>query len=176
MKYLTWLPLILAITLPAQASSRLYEQLVNNDAPTPLQILKQVEQRYQNEGRIVEFELEVERGVLTYEVSLGQSDENSFLELTLDAYGNVLERERESGEVDDESDLEALAALEEKNWKVSDLVEKAIGKHSGFLLEAQLEHNIGISYLEVELLTEKGKRKLAVDLATGEPLPILQWD
>ncbi len=176
MKYLTWLPLILATTLPAQAASRLYEQLVNHDGPTPLQILKQVEQRYQKAGRIVEFELEVDNGVLTYEVSLGRSDDNHFLELVLDDQGRVLEQEQEPGDIDDESDLEALAALEEQNYRVSELVERAIGQQSGFLLEAQLEHNIGISYLEVELLTEQGKRKLAVDLATGEPLPILQWD
>ncbi|ADN77921.1 conserved hypothetical protein [Ferrimonas balearica DSM 9799] len=176
MKYLIWLPLMLASTLPAQAVPRLYEQLASNGPPTPLQILRQVEQHYQHEGRIVEFELEVEKGVITYEISLARSDDNNFLELTLDASGKVLDREREPGEMDDESELEALAALEDQDWQVSQLVERAIGQQQGYLIEAQLEHNIGISYLEVELLTEKGKRKLAVDLATGEPLPILQWD
>ncbi|MBY6187510.1 hypothetical protein KUV89_12840 [Marinobacter hydrocarbonoclasticus] len=176
MKHLIWFTLIMATALPAQATSRLYQQLAGSDAPTPLEILKLVEQRYRHEGRIVEFELEVEKGALTYEISLARSNDDNFLELTLDAKGKLLEKEREPGEMDDESDLEALAALEEQEWQVSQLVERAIGQQQGYLLEAQLEHNIGISYLEVELLTEQGKRKLAVDLSTGEPLPILQWD
>ncbi|MBY5993369.1 PepSY domain-containing protein [Ferrimonas balearica] len=175
MKHLIWLPLFL-LAFPGWAASELYLQLEKNPSPAPLTILKQVERDYGHQGQVIEFELELEAGAITYEVSLAAPERGQTLELKLDRTGGLLEKEWESDELDDESERVALRALRNRPGRFADLVALAIAGQEGFLLEAQLDHNIGISYLEVELLTPQGKRKLALDLDTGERLPILQWD
>ncbi len=57
----------------------------------------------------------------------------------------------------------------------SELVRLASQKHQGKLLEAQLEHDLGISYLEFKMVDENGKRKHAFDIQKLKPLPMLQW-
>jgi hypothetical protein len=66
--------------------------------------------------------------------------------------------------------------LQRKQLSFSDLVSMAMKDKPGFLLEAELDHDLAISYLELKLLTEMSKNTVAFDIDNLRPLPLLKWD
>ncbi len=55
-------------------------------------------------------------------------------------------------------------------------LEKAVAEAKkmvpGTLLEAELEHEKGVVFFEIELMTDQGVRKVIVDVETGKPIPV----
>jgi hypothetical protein len=52
----------------------------------------------------------------------------------------------------------------------------AMQNSKAHLLEAQLDKDLGIAYLELKVMDERGKHKLAFDIEKQRPLPLLKWD
>lgn len=60
--------------------------------------------------------------------------------------------------------------------KFSELVTLAIKNQQGYLTQAELDHDLSISYLELKLLNQDSRNTIAFDIETLRPLPLLKWD
>lgn len=169
-----WLLGAMMVVGAASANTSLFNLLSTGERVEPLAMMEKVEAEHP--GYISEFELDVEEGELLYEFDVINPEENTLTELTYRATDGALVVQRNSKlEADDHDELEAVKLLERKQMAFSELVRLASQKHQGKLLEAQLEHDLGISYLEFKMVDENGKRKHAFDIQKLKPLPMLQW-
>ncbi|TMO73242.1 hypothetical protein CWC17_11355 [Pseudoalteromonas sp. S3785] len=175
MKYI-----LLTVTLFASAfchanSSAIFNKLSQANAPSAQQILAKIEKSFASQGIIVEFELEFEKGITVYEVTLFDLNNNRFIELIVNAQGLVIEQEYEQPELDEEDEVAAAKLMKKKNYQMYQLVKQLSPAPPYYLIESQLEQDIGITYLVATFITAKGRHKKAIDLATGKNLPLLRW-
>ncbi|XQF94142.1 PepSY domain-containing protein (plasmid) [Pseudoalteromonas espejiana] len=63
---------------------------------------------------IVEFELEFEKGITIYEVTLFDEQNKRFIELIVNAQGKVIEQEYEQPELDEEDEVAAAKLMKQK--------------------------------------------------------------
>ncbi|MBT1445152.1 hypothetical protein KJI95_11535 [Shewanella sp. JM162201] len=169
-----WLLGAMMVAGAASANTSLFNLLSTGERVEPLAMMEKVESEHQ--GFISAFELDVQEGELMYEFDVIDPDENTLSELTIRAADGALVVQRNSKlEADDHDELEAVKLLERNEMRFSELARLATDKHQGKLLQAQLEHDLGISYLEFKLIDETGKRKHAFDIQKLKPLPMLQW-
>lgn len=159
----------------AVASPTLLELLNDNDRIQPIELMQRIESQFP--GVIVEFETDVENGALVYEIDLINPDDRTTTELDLLASnGEILKRKVERLEADDMAELAVVKLLVQKQLSFSQLVEMAVQNSKAHLLEAQLDKDLGIAYLELKVMDERGKHKLAFDIEKQRPLPLLKWD
>lgn len=175
MKYIL-LSATLFVSAFCQANNlAIFNKLNTAKDPSAQSILNKIETKYVNQGVIVEFELEFEKGITVYEVTLFDEQNKRFIELIVNAQGKVIEQEYEQPELDEEDEVAAAKLLKQKNYRMHELVKSISPAPPYYLLESQLEQDIGITYLVATFITEKGRHKKAIDLATGKNLPLLQW-
>ncbi|UJF18206.1 hypothetical protein L0B53_14435 [Vibrio sp. SS-MA-C1-2] len=153
-----------------------FQEISQLPSPSVMEIVKKVETEYKTTAVITEFEFEMERGAATYEVTLYNKDENRFLELDLDAKGNIVEQEYDDVDHDDNDTLAAVAAFNKQNMALSELLAKTATKNPSYIVEFELESDAGINYIQLKQISETGKKRLAIDLNNGQVLPILKWD
>ncbi|QSX30006.1 hypothetical protein JYB88_17815 [Shewanella cyperi] len=159
----------------AQAANPLYDSLVAGNPKDPLVLMAEIET--EQSGIISQFDIDFDDGELHYEFDLINPAEDSLTELTLRASdGKLLLQKVNKLEADDQDELAAVKLLQQKELSFSALVTMAVQEQQGKLIEAQLEHDLGISYLEFKLMDENGKRKLAFDINKLKPLPMLTWE
>ncbi|WP_394497450.1 hypothetical protein [Shewanella sp. ENK2] len=79
-------------------------------------------------------------------------------------------------ESDDLDQVKAAKVLISKGMTFTELVKLAKENQSGYLIEAELDHDLAISYLELKLLNVSSKHTIAFDIEELRPLPLLQWD
>lgn len=157
------------------AAPSMYDMLSEDQYQSPLTMLHLVEQDH--DGVISEFEIDVDNGQLNYRINLIDTVESTITEFHYRARDGALLRQRvDKLEADDADELEAANLLQKKKLTFSHLVELATAKSTAYLVEAQLDHDLGISYLELKLADESGKHKLAFDIENLRPLPLLKWD
>ncbi|ABM01736.1 PepSY domain-containing protein [Shewanella amazonensis] len=170
-----WLLGAMMVTAGASANTSLFNLLNTGDRVNPVAMMERVETDHP--GYIADFELDVQDGELRYEFDVINADENTLTELTFRAADGTLVLQRNSKlEADDHDELEAVKLLDRKQLRFSELVRMASDQHEGKLMGAQLEHDLGISYLEFKMVDENGKRKHAFDIQKLKPLPMLQWE
>lgn len=159
----------------AVAAPSLQELLNDNDRIQPIELMQRIESQFP--GVIVEFETDVDNGVLVYEIDLINPDDHTTTELDILAgSGEILKRKVDRLEADDMAELAAVKLLVQKKLSFSQLVEMAMQNSKAHLLEAQLDKDLGIAYLELKVMDERGKHKLAFDIEKQRPLPLLKWD
>ncbi|GAA4887926.1 hypothetical protein [Ferrimonas pelagia] len=162
--------LCLFVSGPLWAVSSLIERFSSGQFPVPVEILKQVEAEYAGKAQILEFEVERRGAGQRYDILLvEQSHRRRVIGLRLDGHGELLRKEVESPLNEDDA-LTALMALQRRGIALSELVQQGINAHSAYLVELSLDHDRGISYLELDLINTEGKHTLAYDLITGERL------
>ncbi|WP_372869988.1 hypothetical protein [Shewanella sp.] len=170
-----WLLGAMMMVGAASANTSLFNLLSSGERIDPLTMMEKVEAEYP--GYIAEFALDLKEGELLYEFDVINSEENTLTKLTFRAAdGSMVVQRNSKLEADDHDELEAVKLLERKQMSFSELVRLATQKHQGKLLEAQLEHDLDISYLEFKMVDENGKRKHAFDVHKLKPLPMLQWE
>ena len=159
----------------AWAEASIIELLSDEGNLTPQALLLQVEQDYP--GIISEFEIDVVNGELIYELSMIDTSAETITEFEFRAKdGRLVTQEVARLEADDRDELIAVNLMEDKSLTFYTLVVKAMKDKQAFILEAQLDHDLGISYLELKLINVDGKSKLAFDIKTLRPLPLLKWN
>lgn len=175
MKKLLLVCLLFVTSISIAASSAIFEKLHQANAPTPSAILQKIENKYSNKAVIVEFELEFEKGNIVYEVTLYQASNARFIELLVDQKGNMIELEYNAPELDDQEEIAAAELMRHKGYTMQGLLSKMHDPAHQYLIEAQLEQDMGVTYMVATFVTAQGRHKKAIDLATGKDLPLLRW-
>ncbi|MFU2511647.1 MAG: hypothetical protein ACTH4U_03030 [Pseudoalteromonas prydzensis] len=175
MKKLLLVSLLFVTSMSIAASSAIFAKLHQANAPTPSAILQKIENEYSNKAVIVEFELEFEKGNTTYEVTLYQASSARFIELLVDQNGSLIELEYNAPELDEQEEIAAAELMRHKGYTMQGLVRKMHDPAHQYLIEAQLEQDMGVTYMVATFITAQGRHKKAIDLATGKDLPLLRW-
>ena len=127
-------------------------------------------------GKLKEFELEDHDDKLVYEISLIDAEAGEEIRLEMSAEsGEIIKEERSSiGSWFSRSwrSKEKYQRLQESEVTLQDAVAKAQKIEPGVLMEVELEQEKGVVFFEVKLITNKGKRKVIVDLTSGKPIPV----
>ena len=166
---------LILLSSVASATPSMFTLLSESELLAPLAMMRQVEQSH--EGVISAFEVDIENGELNYKLEVIDP-----IKYTLTAFqfsgldGKLQHQKVVTLEADDLDELEAVKLLQHKKLSFSALVEMAMNQTQSHLLEAQLDHDLGIGYLELKLVDEAGKHKLAFDIENLRPLPLLKWD
>ncbi|MCF1427716.1 MAG: hypothetical protein LPD71_10425 [Shewanella sp.] len=158
----------------AFADTGLWQYLSQAKRVEPIKLMQDVESQFP--GVIAEFNTEQDKGELKYQIGIINPKDNSFTELVYRASdGCLLRRQTEKLKSEDKNDLAAAAKILKHNQTFSQLIMQAIQTHQAVVVYAQLERDLGINYLEVELLDADGMVKLAFDIDQQKPLPLLTW-
>ncbi len=165
---------LMLISGVAFAESDLWQHLSQVQHVAPIKLMQDVERQFP--GVIAEFSTELDDGVLTYEIDVINPKDKSMTELVYRARdGQLLRRQTGNLTSEDKNELQAAAKILEHNQTFSQLINQAMRTHQAFVVEAQLDRDLGINYLELELLNADGKVKLAFDIDQQKPLPLLTW-
>ncbi|MDQ9090174.1 hypothetical protein RC083_01065 [Pseudoalteromonas haloplanktis] len=175
MKKLLLLSFLFITSISIAASTAVFDKLHQANAPSPQSILQKIENEYAKKAVVVEFELEFEHGKTTYEVTLYQAEKHRFIELLVDQQGKLIELEYDAPEIDEQEEIAAATLMSQKGLTMQGLVAQLDSPAHQYLLEAQLEQDMGITYMVATFVTEQGRHKKAIDLATGKDLPLLRW-
>ncbi|MGL5046245.1 MAG: hypothetical protein ACRC6S_01340 [Shewanella sp.] len=170
-----WLLGFMLVSGIATAAQGMYSMFASGYYVPPLSLMQQLETGFS--GVIAEFHTEEQEGELVYQFELINPLANSITRFEYRARdGKLLKQKASKVGADDLGELEAARLIAKKDQKFSGLIAKATQGHKAFLTEATLDHDLGISYLELKLLNDTGKFKLAFDIENLQPLPLLQWD
>lgn len=157
------------------ADSSIIALLSDEENLTPQALFLQVERDYP--GTICDFGIDIENGELIYELSIIDPSAETITEFEFKAKdGRLVKQQVEALEGNDFDELVAVNLMNGKSISFSTLVEKAMVNKQAFILEAQLDHDLGISYLELKLIDVNGKSKIAFDIQSLRPLPLLKWN
>uniref|UniRef100_UPI0040474913 hypothetical protein n=1 Tax=Shewanella sp. TaxID=50422 RepID=UPI0040474913 len=119
----------------------------------------------------------MEEGLLIYKISMVNLETRKMSKYQYRALDGVLLKEKSSDySTDDIGLLNAAKVLQAKHMTFSALVALAIENQQGYLTQAELDHDLSISYLELKLLNQDSKNTIAFDIETLRPLPLLKWD
>ncbi|UJF22181.1 hypothetical protein [Shewanella sp. OMA3-2] len=142
---------------------------------TPISVMEHWEQ--QDKGTLCGFGLNIEDDQLVYLLSAINTESKLLYKYEFSAQnGALLEEVSESYEGRKVALLHAVRLMHEKNISFSSLVSLATLNQSGFLLQADLDHDLSISYLELQMLNNEAKKIIAFDIENLRPLPLLKWD
>lgn len=166
---------LLLISGVAHAAPSLWQLLSQTPHVTPITVMQDLEQRFP--GVIAQFNAVFDQGELIYEIEILNPQNNSVTELEVRGKDGILLRhETEKLAPEDHNEFKAALKVIEHKQTFSELIQQAMQQHQAFLVEAQLDRDLGINYLELELSTADGKQKLAFDIDQQKPLPLLTWD
>lgn len=170
--------LFIFIMLPFTAAATppsMYQLLSEGTFLTPISVMQQLEGA--SGDTIVAFDMEIEGDELLYEFTLVNLTKKQITQTRVRAKDGIkLNSSNKTLAANDLDQMEAVKMLQKKQLAFSALVTMAMVKQAGFLLEAELDHDLAISYLELKLLTEKSKNTVAFDIENLRPLPLLKWD
>ncbi|MCS6154969.1 hypothetical protein G3465_19035 [Shewanella baltica] len=170
-----WLLGFMLVSGVATAAQSMYSMFAGGDYAPPLSVMQQIEKGFS--GVIAEFNMEEQEGELVYQFELINPLANSITRFEYRARdGKLLKQKASKVSADDLGEVEATRLIAAKDQTFSGLITKATKDHKAFLTEAKLDHDLGISYLELKLLDDTGKFKLAFDVENLRPLPLLKWD
>ncbi|MCT7943228.1 hypothetical protein [Shewanella holmiensis] len=140
---------------------------------TPISVMEHWEQ--QEQGTLCGFGLEIDNEQLVYLLSAINTESKRLYQFEYSALDGALLDET-SQPYEGNSILHAVSLMREKNISFSSLVSLAIQNQNGFLLQADLDHDLSISYLELQMLSNEAKKVIAFDIENLRPLPLLKWD
>lgn len=170
-----WLVGLLLVSGSAFAGQGLYPLMSTGDYPSPIEMMQKLEQLHP--GVISEFEAELKNGELVYEFKVIDPEAKTKIEYeyrTLD--GSLNEREVERLKNGDNDELAGIMMLKENGITFSEMLTIVCKDSGGHLVKAEVDNDLGISYIELEILEVDGKRKLAFDMENKQLLPLLKWD
>ena len=170
-----WLIGLLLVSGSSFAGQGLYSLMTTGEYPLPIAMMQQLEQ--QHEGVISEFEADIENGELIYEFKMIDPQAKTITEYEYRAIdGSLKEREVERLDKDDKDELSGVMMLEQNGLSLSEMLTLVAEESEGHIIKAEVDNDLGISYIELEILDIDGKRKLAFDIENKQLLPLLKWD
>lgn len=130
----------------------------------------------QNLGEIIEFIAEINDGKLVYRFTLVDPRSRNQSELTLDGVDGKVLNNHMRRLAKDAPPLALALMLQQRQQRFSMLTQLALVHNNGYLQQAELDQDLGISYLELKVLDDNGSHKLAYDIEHQRQLPLLKWD
>ncbi|MDF0534604.1 PepSY domain-containing protein [Shewanella yunxiaonensis] len=141
---------------------------------TPTAAISDVEAKHL--GEIIEFIADINDDKLLYQFTVADPQSHTLYKLKLDGSdGKVLDKTAHTL-TNDAPQLALALKLRQHQQSFSTLTQLALGNTSGYLQQAELDQDLGISYLELKVLDEHGSHKLAFDIEHQRQLPLLKWD
>ncbi|MCL1098890.1 hypothetical protein [Shewanella gelidii] len=168
--------IIASIFVPlTSAMSNVLPKISEQQLPSPIKVMQQVELLHV--GIISRFHLERNsQGDLSYRIDVIESQEHQVTHFSYSINNGLLINEGvndlSSYEVEK---LNAVLFLKVNRLSFSNMVKSATTESRGHILEAKLEHDLGVNYLSVELVDAQGKHMVAFDLDEQRPMPVLKW-
>ncbi|MCL1049814.1 hypothetical protein L2755_09295 [Shewanella abyssi] len=170
-----WLVGLLLVSGSAFASQGLYPLMSTGDYPSPIEMMQKLEQ--QHPGVISEFEANLDAGELIYEFKMIDPQAKTIIEYEYRAIDGALkQREIERLKNDDKDELAGIMMLQQSGLTFSEMLTIVCKDSAGHLVKAEVDNDLGISYIELELLDVDGKKKLAFNMENKQLLPLLKWD
>lgn len=170
-----WLLGFMLVSGIATAAQSMYSMLSSGEYLPPLSVMQQIEKDFP--GVIAEFEMEMQEGELVYQFELINPLANAITRFEYRARdGKLLKQKAGKVTADDVGEVEAARLISTKHQTFSGIIAMATKDHKAFLTDAKLDHDLGISYLELKLLDDTGKYKLAFDIENLRQLPLLKCD
>ncbi|QIR13141.1 hypothetical protein HBH39_00425 [Shewanella aestuarii] len=142
---------------------------------TPVSVMEKWEQ--QDLGTICGFNLDIDNEQLVYLFSAINTKAKLLYKLEYNAAdGQLLAESSQPYDGDSIEQLHAVSLMLKKNLTFSSLINLATQNKSGHLIQAELDHDLSISYLELKLLNQQQQKTIAFDIENLRPLPLLKWD
>lgn len=170
-----WLVGLLLVSGSAFANQGLYSLMSTGDYPSPIEMMQKLEQEHS--GLISEFEADLANGELIYEFKMIDPQAKTIIKYEYRAIDGSL-KEREVGRLkkDDKDELAGIMVLHKSGLTFSEMLTMVCKESTGNVVKAEVDNDLGISYIELEILDADGKRKLAFDMENKQLLPLLKWD
>ncbi|ARD24280.1 hypothetical protein [Shewanella japonica] len=169
------LSLLVVFPSMVMATPSMHTLLSEGGYVQPITVIEQIELDYR--GIVSSFDMDVENGQLIYEVDVLNLEDSEITELSFFAVdGALMKKKLTTLESDDLDQVKAAKVLISKGMTFTELVKLAKENQSGYLIEAELDRDLAISYLELKLLNVSSKHTIAFDIEELRPLPLLQWD
>ncbi|MEZ9536628.1 PepSY domain-containing protein [Shewanella sp. 10N.286.51.B8] len=169
------LSLLVVFPSMVMATPSMHTLLSQGEYVEPIVVIQQVEMDHN--GLVSAFDMDIENDQLIYEIELINLDTNELIAFEFDAKdGSLMSKKLSHFASDDLDQIKAAKVLIDHKMTFTDLIKLATKNQSGYLIEAELEHDLTISYLELKLLNAASKHTIAFDIENLRPLPLLQWD
>ncbi|MBM7071741.1 hypothetical protein JQC92_06750 [Shewanella sp. 202IG2-18] len=169
-----WLICLLLYSSIATAAPNLLSVLTQTPFQNPIDTMRNIENS--TSGVITHFAIDTNNSPMRYLFTVLDPKKHTVTQLEYCAVDGVLiKRKATTYDSDKHSELAAINFISKNKLLFSELVELAIHKNSVHLLNAELDHDLGISYLELKLIDNNGRYRLAFDVEKLRPLPLLKW-
>ena len=158
----------------ASAAPKLSTDVDQTQFQNPIDTMRSIEKSIP--GVITYFSIDTTHTPMMYEFKVLNPKTHMLTQLEYYASsGKLMAKKAHIYQANHHSELAAISFISKNKLEFSELVELAIQKNSVHLLNAELDHDLGISYLELKLLDNKGRYRLAFDVEKLRPLPLLKW-
>lgn len=141
----------------------------------PEAVIQQWEEN--SKGMICSYTAVIDDDQLVYKLTALDTDARMLFNLEFAAInGELIE---ETSRIYKDGDLEQLGAvnlMQDKQLSFSKLISLATDHKPGYLIEASLDHDLSISYIELKLLNANAQNIIAFDIENLQPLPLLKWN
>ncbi|MBE8167820.1 MAG: hypothetical protein HAW66_05605 [Shewanella sp.] len=169
-----WLLSLLLYSGIVFATPKTLSQITSNTFQDPMVTMRLVEKT--QSGIISNFAIDIQDNDVRYLFSLINPKTNTITQLEYRALdGRLIKQNVSLYTPGQHSKIAAIRFIFKNNLSFSELVELAIKNNSVHLLRAELDHDLGISYLELKLIDNNGQYRLAFDVEKLRPLPLLKW-
>lgn len=131
-------------------------------------------------GTLKEFRVEDDEDELIYEINLIDPDAKEEIELEVSAQSGKIVREDRDAlnswfSFRNISGKKKYQYLLQNKITLQSAIAEAQKIEPGVLIEAELEQEKGVVFFEIKMITDKGKRKVIVDLDSGKPIPVTRY-
>lgn len=170
-----WLLGLLLVSGLVHAQSDLWQLTSQTKHVEPISLMQNVEQRFP--GVIVQFDVKNKDHKLIYEIEILSPADGTVTKLHIAAIdGALVGKKTKKLAPENNNELSAVLKILQHKQTFSQVVQQAVANDKAFLVEAKLDRDLGINYLELELLNADGNQRLAFDIDQQQPLPLLTWD
>ncbi|WP_369433882.1 PepSY domain-containing protein [Psychromonas sp. MME1] len=134
------------------------------------QAIEKVSQEYK--GSIVEFEVDDHRGQASYEFEIVnlQSEQKYKLQVSNED-GSILKEKTTNLKSDEKEAVNTLTAAKLNLKSTLTLVRQ---KYNAEVVEFELKNKKGITFYKFKLYDENGRKRIIVDVETGEMVPVMK--
>lgn len=170
------LSLLLMISFPTLASSDLLSVLSAGDYRDPLVVMQKAEQT--RDGALTEFRTvyDDESGAVFYHLAVIAPHKEIKTLLVFNAEtAEIVAETREAFSSSDITRLNAVLFMRTKRISFSGAFKQLLKGRQVYLRNAKIDSDLGINYLQVELVDPQGDHILALDFDSQKLLPILKW-
>ncbi|MBV7316089.1 PepSY domain-containing protein [Shewanella sp. NIFS-20-20] len=167
--------LLQVMSFSAFAQPQLMTSLQNSNLYSPMSILDKVTKL--SPGIVSEFDTRLDGERLVYLVEVVDTKDKSHTEYIVNAEsGAVLRVFKSKLQAKDMAEYRAANSLVAKEHDMQHFLKQAINNQPGRLIQAKLDNDLGINYLEFTILDGSKAHTQAFNIDRMQPIPLLTRD